>query len=124
MRNLLKTLVLLAVSTEVQAQIPATQLSDLPRLNDYQLERSSSYDRSGGNADFRQVAAGNTVVVLDQDGPGQISHVWFTIADKENQHLKKIVLRTYWDGENTPSVEAPIGDFFGLGTGDYFLYQS
>ena len=30
----------------------------------------------------------------------------------------------YWDGEATPSVEAPIGDFFGLGLGDYFLYQS
>ena len=62
--------------------------------------------------------------MLDEDGPGQVSHIWFTIADKEDKHLKKIVLRMYWDGENTPSVEAPIGDFFGLGMGDYFLYQS
>ena len=30
----------------------------------------------------------------------------------------------YWDGEQRPSVEAPIGDFFGLGNGEYFLYQS
>ena len=30
----------------------------------------------------------------------------------------------YWDDEKTPSVEAPIGDFFGLGNGEYFLYQS
>jgi hypothetical protein len=30
----------------------------------------------------------------------------------------------YWDGEETPSVEAPIGDFFGLGTGEYYTWQS
>ena len=30
----------------------------------------------------------------------------------------------YWDGESSPSVETPIGDFFGLGLGDYHLYQS
>ncbi len=53
-----------------------------------------------------------------------ITHVWITIASDEHYHLKKLVLRMYWDGESTPSVEAPIGDFFGLGLGDYFLYQS
>ena len=30
----------------------------------------------------------------------------------------------YWDGETTPSVETPMGDFFGLGLGEYYLYQS
>jgi hypothetical protein len=53
-----------------------------------------------------------------------ITHIWFTIASPENEHLKKIVLRMYWDDEATPSVEAPIGDFFGLGLGEYFLYSS
>ena len=105
-------------------QGPDSQLSDLPKPHDYVLHRSSSYDRTGGNADARPVRAGGEITVLDENGPGQISHVWFTIADKEAKHLKKIVLRMYWDGESTPSVEAPIGDFFGLGTGDYFLYQS
>jgi len=99
-------------------------LSDLAKPQDYILKRSSSYDRSGGNADARPVAPGETLAVMDEAGPGQISHIWFTIADKEQFHLKRIVLRMYWDGENTPSVEAPIGDFFGLGGGDYFLYQS
>jgi len=124
MRNLLKIFLILSASAKLNAQTPLTELSDLSRLKDYQLFRSSSYDRSGGNRDFVQVAPGTTVVVLDEDGPGEISHIWFTIADKENKHLKKIVLRMYWDGESTPSVEAPIGDFFGLGTGEYFLYQS
>ena len=99
-------------------------LADLSHFHKYVLKRSSSYDRSGGNADARPVVPGNTITVLDENGPGQVSHIWFTIADKEPRHLKKIVLRMYWDDESSPSVETPIGDFFGLGTGDYFLYQS
>ena len=46
------------------------------------------------------------------------------IASDDPNHLKAIVLRMYWDGESTPSVEAPVGDFFGLGLEDYYLYQS
>ena len=114
---------LFAAAPWAAAQSPAG-LSDLPQLRDYSLKRSSSYDRTGGNDDARKVAPGDTITVLDEAGPGQISHVWFTIADEEEKHLKKIVLRMFWDGESAPSVEAPIGDFFGLGTGDYFLYQS
>ena len=76
------------------------------------------------NADARKVAPGATFTVLDADGPGSISHIWFTIADNEPYHLKRIVLRIYWDGEQTPSVEAPIGDFFGLGLGAYHSWHS
>ena len=39
-------------------------------------------------------------------------------------HLKNLVLRAWWDGESSPSIEVPIGDFFGLGLGEYFVYQS
>ena len=99
-------------------------LSDLSKPKNYRLRRSSSYDRTGGNADARQVAPGDSITVFEEAGPGQVSHIWFTIADKEEKHLKKIVLRAYWDQETTPSIEAPIGDFFGLGNGDYFLYQA
>jgi hypothetical protein len=123
MRTLVSFL-FLSLAVSANGQNSGTRLSDLPSPHDYILRRSSSYDRSGGNADARQVAAGATITVLDERGPGQVSHVWFTIADKEDKHLKKIVLRMYWDEEASPSVEAPIGDFFGLGTGDYVLYQS
>jgi hypothetical protein len=67
---------------------------------------------------------GETLTLLDTDGPGLVSHLWFTIASSEPYHLKRIVLRIYWDGEETPSVEAPIGDFFGLGLGYYVRWQS
>jgi len=78
----------------------------------------------GANADNRRVAPGETLTVLDADGPGTVSHIWFTIASDESYHLKRIVLRMYWDGEETPSVESPIGDFFGLGLGEYVNWQS
>src|SRR5882762_2149274 len=99
-------------------------LDDLPEAKNYVLKRASSYDRSGGNSDFRTIAPGETLALLDQSGPGLISHIWVTIATNDPDHLKALVLRIYWDAESSPSVEAPIGDFFGLGLGEYFLYQS
>ena len=117
---------LLSKHSEAQTQGPVgvASLATLPSPHNYRQRRSSSYDRTGGNDDFRVVPPGQTITVLDENGPGEISHVWFTIADKEKYHLKRIVLRMYWDDESEPSVEAPIGDFFGLGNGEYFLYQS
>jgi hypothetical protein len=103
---------------------PASLLPSLTQLQDYVLKRVSSYDRTGGNDDFRRIAPGETLALLDEPGPGVITHIWITIASPEEYHLKKLVLRMYWDDEPTPSVEAPVGDFFGLGLGDYFLYQS
>jgi hypothetical protein len=102
----------------------ASPLWSLTTPHNYSQKRSSSYDRSDGNADARPIAAGESLVVLDDQGPGVLTHIWFTIASAEEFHLKKLVLRIYWDGESAPSVETPIGDFFGLGLGEYFLYQS
>jgi len=102
----------------------AESLFSLIEPHDYIQKRVSSYDRSGGNADARPIPSGATLDLLDVDGPGVITHVWITIASPEEFHLKKLVLRMNWDGESSPSVEAPIGDFFGLGLGQYFLYQS
>ena len=99
-------------------------LSALTEPHDYVQKRASSYDRSGGNDDFRTVAPGETLTILDEAGPGIITHMWFTFSSDEMYHLKKLVLRIYWDGEATPSVEAPIGDFFGLGLGEYFTFEA
>jgi hypothetical protein len=106
------------------AQTPATMLSALTQPQDYALKRFSSFDRTGANHDSREIAPGETLVLLDSAGPGMISHIWITIAAREPHHLKKIVLRMFWDDEPAPSVESPIGDFFGLGLGEYYLYQS
>jgi hypothetical protein len=94
------------------------------RLRNYKSRRSSSWDRSGGNGDAVPVPRGASATILDVTGPGVVTHVWFTIATEDEHHLKNLVLRAWWDGESTPSVEVPIGDFYGLGLGEYFTYQS
>jgi len=94
------------------------------RLRSYKSRRSSSWDRTGGNADAVPVEPGQTAKLLEIDGAGVITHLWFTISSPDPMHLKNLVLRAWWDGEASPSVEVPIGDFFGLGLGEYFTYQS
>jgi hypothetical protein len=91
---------------------------------DYRSLKQSSYDRTGGNGDAWPIAAGATKEIFSSDGPGVITHIWFTISAESRFHLKEIVLRIFWDGESKPSVEVPIGDFFGLNLGEYNLYQS
>lgn len=94
------------------------------RAMDHRSLKQSSYDRTGGNDDFWPIAAGATKEVFAADGPGVITHVWFTIAAPGVFHLKELVLRVYWDGASRPSVETPVGDFFGLNLGQYVVYQS
>ena len=100
------------------------ELFSLARLRSYSNRRSSSWDRTGGNADWVRVNPGQSATVLDVTGAGVVTHIWFTINSPDRMHLKNLVLRAWWDGESSPSVEAPIGDFFGLGLGEYFTYQS
>src|SRR5437868_1488547 len=78
-------------------------------------KRVSSYDKTGGNNDRIRVNAGETATLAEIDGAGSVRHIWMTIADNEPNYLRRLVLRAYWDGESRPSIESPIGDFFGVG---------
>ena len=102
----------------------ATELPAYARQQDYTCLRQSSFDRTGGNADSYPIEPSAAREVFAATGPGIITHIWFTIAAESEHHLKELVLRIYWDGNTKPSVEVPIGDFFGLNLGQYFLYQS
>ena len=51
---------------------------------------------------------GETFTIADIDGPGCIQHIWLTPTGK----WRNTILRMYWDGQEQPSVECPIGDFF------------
>jgi hypothetical protein len=75
----------------------------------------STWDRSGGNDDSITLAPGATCVLAQDDGPGQITHLWFTVSTPDLWWGRTLVIRIYWDGEQTPSVEAPLGDFLGSG---------
>src|SRR5215467_11353438 len=99
-------------------------VGDLAHLRNYDSERTSSFDRTGANHDYESLKPGQTLTLFSERGPAEIRHIWITMATGEAYHLKKVVLRMYWDGEQSPSVEAPIGDFFGLGLGTYTVFQS
>jgi hypothetical protein len=106
------------------AQSLGGMFPDITQQQDYVSRRVSSYDATGANADNKLLAGGQTLTVFDEPGPGDITHIWFTLSSHEPLYLKKLVLRIYWDSESTPSVEAPIGDFYGLGLGENIPYQS
>ena len=113
-----------AVPASISAEHAPEELFAMARLRSYKSRRSSSWDRSGGNADSVVVEPGSTATLLDLTGAGVVTHIWFTINSSDQMHLKNLVLRAWWDGESSPSVEVPIGDFFGLGLAEYFTYQS
>ncbi|MSP14957.1 MAG: DUF2961 domain-containing protein [Chloroflexi bacterium] len=92
-----------------------TSLASLARLGrGVKSRRHSSYNTTGSNMDFWVIGPGETAVLGEMSGPGCIRHIWMT-TDEENFSLRGLVLRIYWDGETTPSVQCPLGDFFGIG---------
>lgn len=96
--------------------IGPTSLGQLPFLRQYRSMRSSSWDTSGGNEDWWVVRPGQTVTLLAADKPGCVKHIWMTVGN-DDTFPRKLVLRAWWDGQGHPSVECPVGDFFGVGHG-------
>ncbi|RWD98589.1 glycoside hydrolase family 172 protein [Mesorhizobium sp.] len=96
-------------------QAGLSPLRGLAKLRDARTRRFSSYDRTGGNDDRLHIEPGETVTIAEHEGAGIVTHIWATLACGSESFLRKAVLRAYWDGEEQPSIETPIGDFFGIG---------
>jgi hypothetical protein len=62
--------------------------------------------------------AGQTRTVAELHGAGEIRRLAMKIAPADRNTLRQTVLRVYWDGAAKPGIEAPLGDFFGVGFGD------
>ena len=88
-------------------------------LSDGGTGRCSSWDTTGRNQDRWLIGPGETRVLADIDGPGVITHLWFTQRD----HYRECLLRITWDDSPHPSVVAPLGDFFCLGHGIVASFQ-
>src|SRR5712691_6137651 len=67
-----------------------------------------------------KVEPGATFTLAQIDGPGAIQHIWMTPTG----NWRFSILRFYWDGETTPSVEVPVGDFFASVPGRYAQISS
>ncbi len=66
------------------------------------------------------ITAGSTFEVADIEGPGSIQQIWMTPAGE----VRFLTLRIYWDDQEQPSVEAPLGDFFASGWGPFAQISS
>jgi hypothetical protein len=102
------------------AALRADLLDELIQPRSYSNQRISSYDRSGANTDCMRIDAHSTAVLAEIRGAGIIKHIWVTIGCKDPMLRRNAVLRMFWDGEEKPSVESPIGDFFGQGWGESY----
>lgn len=64
---------------------------------------------------FIVVKSGETITIAEMEGPGAIQQIWMTPTG----NWQFSILRFYWDDEKEPSIEAPVGAFFGMGWGEY-----
>jgi hypothetical protein len=140
-RPMAAILALLALTLHVaplRAQETPSPLGSLARPQEGRSMRATSSFRRGpdgkydpkadptgdlteqSNYDNFRVAPGATHVLMDEKGPGVITHMWFTFLGPEPQDWARsgsanhqdMLLRIYWDGSKRPGVEAPVGDFF------------
>jgi len=100
------------------ACLRADVLEDIARSVPGTARRASSglFDPESNN-DAYHIGPGETQVLCELEGPGEIRHMWFTLASRDRRFNRTVVLRMYWDGTSVPSVESPIGDFFAAGNG-------
>lgn len=64
---------------------------------------------------YVHIGPGETFTMAEIEGPGAIQHIWMTPTG----NWRFSIIRIYWDDEKEPSVECPVGDFFGMGWGEY-----
>lgn len=114
-------LLLLAAATTSHAQGAPDDFLDglgLARLKSYSSHRASSQNRYvASNDDSKRILPGETLVMAEVSGAGMITHIWATIANNEFGWPRLLRLRVYYDGHKTPSVDTPLGDYFGVAHG-------
>jgi len=111
----------LAPATAAPAR--AQQLYELPpavQTRWFSFENQTGTPGAGGltqegrkGAASKAVKPGETVTLADVAGPGVVRRIWLTVPGQV-ETLRGWVVRAYWDGQDWPSVEAPLQDFFGL----------
>jgi len=99
----------------------------IPRLNDPSVPHSAAAIDLGPGwkvRPFLKPRAGETVTLMDVDGPGVIQHIWMATEPNWKGNGRACILRFYWDGEERPSIETPLTDFFAVGHDLYAAVNS
>jgi D-arabinan exo alpha-(1,3)/(1,5)-arabinofuranosidase (non-reducing end) len=93
--------------------------STIHKAKNWKTVQISSHDPENGNADYVTLQPGETYRLGEINGSGTISRVWFALMSADPLVLRYLLLKFSWDGEEDPSVYAPMGDFFGVGFAEY-----
>jgi hypothetical protein len=102
-----------------QADAFSSPLSGLASPRAGRAMHEGSWDRKHLNDDALHLKPGETVTLFEHEGAGCVHRFWVTIAPREDVSIEsQVILRMYWDGDTYPSVECPIGAFFGVGFGE------
>lgn len=106
------------IAALVALQSPPTFFDDPLKSQPYKAMRSGSHNKDdNSNDDSWRLPAGETITLLDAEGPGMVTHFWITIANNEYSWPSLLRLRVFYDGATSPSVDVPLGDFFATGWG-------
>lgn len=112
------TIALLAFATAGETQSDLFDpLGLVARKSFVALRSSSNNPDPASNDDSKRPIPGETTVLADLVGPGEVTHMWITVAASEYGWPRLLRLRIYYDGSDVPSVDAPLGDFFAVGHG-------
>jgi hypothetical protein len=123
--NTIKTAILVIFFTlSFHSLLPQPIDNQLWMPKQYSSERISSYDQLGGNDDYIVIPGNTKKTIAEIKGAGVIKHVWITLNSKDPMVRRNTVIRIYWDGNDIPSVEVPLGDFFGQGWGEEYTLNS
>ena len=138
-RSLFAVVVLCGIATAAIAQQPDL-IREPYRLDTGLISRSISFENptgapgEGGQAasnlgpgrkglPCKVVAPGQSIQLCDIQGPGTIRHIWVTV-NHDPIALRSFVMRAWYDGQEHPSIECPVGDFFGTAAGKVMPYAS
>ncbi|MBL7965659.1 MAG: DUF2961 domain-containing protein [Prolixibacteraceae bacterium] len=127
MKSFAALFLLLFCFSNLMAQMGGSEMSSLTQIKkNIKTKRIGSFDQTGGNGDcLSGIANGEKRTIMDVKGAGIINHIWITIAPEAAKASRNdIILRMYWDGSEFPSVESPIGPFFGNGWNETYNFVS
>lgn len=79
--------------------------------------------RKGAPA-IASIQPGQVKTLLDTDGPGIIRHIWITVFPDRPKQMRNSIIRMFWENNDFPSVEVPLGDFFGIAHGRQVPFES
>jgi hypothetical protein len=116
MRKILFALANLAAAGVLVLPAAGQDLNDLMRAQQGVSARAST-GKLAENGDSIRLEKGESREIAVLNGPGKIAHIWFIANSMDIRYPRAVVLRIFWDGAAVPSVETPVGDFFGAGNG-------